>query len=258
MQASELPSQKRETPLQSRDVSKQKGCGTMLRIGVIADIHSNIQALDAVLSRLEDTDLIISCGDTVGYGANPNEVVERLMKCSILNIMGNHDVCSVLKFTTGLVSHAGIAALWTGDQLEKQHKRYLQQLSFIQWFQVEAVEILMVHGSFKDPLTEYVYPYLPETYFSQLLTDAESDMVLLGHTHIPFQVTVDEGIVMNPGSVGQPRDGDPRANYAVLTIDGDQIELSHERASYDVETAANAILDAGLPEINATRLFSGK
>lgn len=230
----------------------------MLRIGVISDIHSNIQALDAVLSCLKDADIIISCRDTVGYGANPNEVAERLMKQSIPNIMGNHDVCSVLKLTTGLVSHAGIAALWTGDQLEKRHKRYLQELSFTQYLKVEDIEILSVHGSIKEPLTEYVYPYLPKSYFSQLLKNAESDMVILGHTHIPFQVSVEEGIVMNPGSVGQPRDGDPMASYAVISIDGDDVELSHERVSYEVEAAAKAIRDAKLPEVNANRLFVGK
>ena len=230
----------------------------MLRIGVISEIHSNIQALDAVLDCLGDTDICIACGDTVGYGANPNEVVERLMERSILNIIGNHDVCSVLKDASGLVSHAGIAALWTGDHLDKKHKRYLQQLSFMQWLQVEEVEILMVHGSFKEPLTEYVYPYLPESYFSQLIKDAESDIILLGHTHIPFTVDVEEGIVMNPGSVGQPRDGASSASYAILTIDGDHIDLSHKRAPYDVEGASQAILDAKLPEINAERLKSGK
>ena len=232
--------------------------GTMLRVGVISDIHANLQALDAVLSCLEDVDITISCGDCVGYGGNPNEVVDTLMEYSILNVIGNHDVCSVLKDPTGLVSHAGVAAIWTGEQLEKKHKRYLQQLSFMQWLQIEDIELLTVHGSFKDPLTEYVYPYLPESYFSQLLADAESDMVLLGHTHIPFQVTVEEGIVMNPGSVGQPRNGDARASYAILIINDDQVELTHERVPYDIEAASKAIIDAGLPEINANRLFSGK
>ncbi len=231
---------------------------TMLRIGVISDIHSNIHALDVVLSRLEDVDVLIACGDTVGYGANPNEVIERLKEFSILNILGNHDVCSVLKEPTGLVSHAALAALWTGEQLDKMHKRYIQQLSFMQWLQVENIEILTVHGSFKEPLTEYIYPYLPKSYFSQLLTDAESDLVILGHTHIPFQIKVNKGIVINPGSVGQPRDGDPNANYVILTITGDQVDLSFECVPYNVEAASKAILNAGLPEINAKRLFYGK
>ncbi len=83
-------------------------------------------------------------------------------------------------------------------------------------------------------------------------------MVILGHTHIPFQVSVEEGIVMNPGSVGQPRDGDPMASYAVISIDGEEVELSHKRVSYEVEAAAKAIRDAELPEVNANRLFVGK
>ncbi|MFQ6123495.1 MAG: metallophosphoesterase family protein [Candidatus Heimdallarchaeota archaeon] len=225
---------------------------------MISDIHSNIYALDAVLRHLEDVDILITCGDTVGYGANPNEVIERLKEYSILNILGNHDVCSVLKEPTRLVSHAAMTALWTGDQLEKVHKRYLQQLSFMQWLQVEDIEILTVHGSFKEPLTEYIYPYLPEFYFSQLLADAESDLVILGHTHIPFQIKVNKGVVINPGSVGQPRDGDPKASYVILTIIGDHIDLSFERVPYNIDAASKAILDAGLPEINAKRLFFGK
>ena len=116
----------------------------------------------------------------------------------------------------------------------------------------------MTHGSPDDHLGEYVFPTTHSDIFDFYLKKLSVKVIALGHTHFPFIWSDKAGVVFNPGSVGQPRDGESKASYAILSIDGGRVEVEHRRVDYDIETSARKIIDAGLPASLAQRLFVGE
>lgn len=223
---------------------------------MISDLHSNLAAFRAVLSEMPKVDLIICAGDLVGYGAEPNEVVRLARSKGIQAVMGNHDYAAVTRDVRGMNDRAAAAALWTADKLTRENLEYLASLPTHFEFKAEGQRIYVVHGSPRDPLGEYVFPDFSNKDMAEVVKGVEADIVVLGHTHIPMERMVLGKIVLNPGGVGQPRDRDPRASYAVLTL-GKELKACFQRVNYDIKAAAEKIKAAGLPEELATRLFFG-
>ncbi|MFQ5801259.1 MAG: metallophosphoesterase family protein [Candidatus Hydrothermarchaeales archaeon] len=219
-----------------------------MEIAVISDVHSNLPALEVVLDDIGDLE-VFCCGDVIGYNPFPNETLEILRKRKVKSVLGNHDYAVVKEDITWLNINAAIAALWTLDVITKDNLGYLASLP--ETFKGEG--FAAVHGSPKDPLFEYVYP----EYHLELLESflGDSGVLILGHTHIPFVKHLKGGVVFNPGSVGQPRDGDPRAAYAVL--DPEKKEVRLKRLSYDINRTAEEIIKKGLPEELGERLYFG-
>lgn len=228
-----------------------------VRIGVISDIHSNYDALQAVLSAIDSYDALVCVGDLVGYGAQPNEVVSKIrsLKPEAV-VMGNHDYAVSTGDTSGFVQHAVQAVEWTLKEISEENLRYIAALRSKMTFTVDGISIALVHGSPRDPLNEYVYPGYPEFILRSLVDEAETEMLLLGHTHIPFSFEFDSKLLGNPGSVGQPRDGDPRASYAILDLSAG-IKFQIHRIAYDIDAAASKIAARGLPRLLAERLYVG-
>ena len=223
---------------------------------VISDIHSNIEALRTVLSRTEDM-RVYCLGDIVGYGASPNEVVDELREIGASALMGNHDYAVATGDPSGFNVRASMAVEWTRRVLEVRNLKYLQSLPKELIVELRGVKGHLTHGSPDDPLHEYVDPLTHSQLFGHYLAKLGARFLGLGHTHVPF-VSVDAaGTVFNPGSVGQPRDGDRRASYAVVTETGGGIRVENFRIEYDFETAASKIRTAGLPVQLADRLNSG-
>ncbi len=229
----------------------------MRKVALVSDIHSNLEALDAVLSRIGGEE-IYCLGDVVGYGANPNEVIERLRDEGAKAVMGNHDNAVVTEDTGWFNARAAMAAHWTRSVLAAEHLGYLRELPLDVRRQFDGVNAYLTHGSPDDPLREYVSPETHSDLLPYYLSKTGSDLIALGHTHVPFVWKGEEGVVLNPGSVGQPRDGDPRAAYAVLTVDGESAEVEIVRVKYDVAAAASKIRKAGLPAQLAERLSFGR
>jgi len=229
-----------------------------MRIAVISDIHSNNDALKAVLETLHDYDALICLGDLVGYGAEPNEVIEaiRMLKPQVI-IAGNHDYATVTGDTSDFVHHAVKAIEWTKKRLTKENMNYLSSLPYSATFVANEVTLKAYHGSPRDPLNEYVYPGIPNFILKSLLEMAEANILLLGHTHIPFDVHIEKKLLINPGGVGQPRDGDPRASYAIIEIAQGRISYVTRRVKYDIDSAASKILQSSLPVFLADRLYAG-
>ncbi|MBC7219695.1 MAG: metallophosphoesterase family protein [Hadesarchaea archaeon] len=227
-----------------------------MRIGLISDIHSNLAAFRAVLSDMPKVDEIICVGDLVGYGAEPNEAVKLARSKGIRAVMGNHDYAAVTKDVRGMNDRAAAAALWTADVLTRENLDYLASLPTHLEFKAEGQRIYVVHGSPRDPLGEYVFPEFSNRDMAEVVKEVEADVIVLGHTHIPMKRVVLGKIILNPGGVGQPRDRDPRASYAVLEL-GKELKIRFQRVEYDVAAAAEKIKAAGLPEELATRLFFG-
>ena len=244
-----------------------------MRVAVITDIHSNRHAFEAVLGALDaaGTEEIWCLGDLVGYGAEPDACVELARERADVCLAGNHDLAvtgalGIEEFSRG----AAISARWTREVIEDENLEFLRSLEP----QGEQQGVGLYHGSPRDPIWEYV---LSEQLAERCLDEAAQRVSLIGHSHIAVafarggpgedpivapagagaSADVAEGEwLINPGSVGQPRDGDPRAAW--LLLDTAESRAEWQRTEYDIEGAAAAIRAAGLPDSLAERLGYGQ
>lgn len=235
---------------------------------VVSDIHANLVALEAVLRDAGEVDAIWCLGDSVGYGPQPNEVLERLAHASC--VLGNHDAAAA-----GLISvddfnpYAAEAARWTAARLVYG---LASQIKDLPETRVEEEDFTLVHGSLRHPIWEYLVTAESALAHLELQT---TPFGLAGHTHLPLRVQetavgprfalLEDGqvvelastrLILNPGSVGQPRDGDPRASYALLDTKAATFTL--KRVQYDIAATQALMAGAGLPERLIQRLAVGR
>ncbi len=221
----------------------------MREIAIISDIHSNLPALRNVLREISGMEAVC-CGDLVGYNPFPNEVVEIIKKNRIVSILGNHDHAVITGDTSWFNPIAAEAIEWTRNKISSDNLAFLKTLP-----RIYENDFFMVHGSPRNELEEYVYEDYPLEILKSFFTYTKRNSMILGHTHVPFAKKIDGKLLFNPGSVGQPRDGDARAAYAIFDIDTMSVAL--ERAEYDIDEVANAIEKNGLPLPLAHRLYLG-
>jgi diadenosine tetraphosphatase ApaH/serine/threonine PP2A family protein phosphatase len=247
-----------------------------MRIAIVSDVHANLAALEAVLRHAEAEgalDGLWCLGDMVGYGPQPCEVLDRLREAGARPVAGNHDLAAVGLASTEDFNPAAAAAVhWTARQLRDADRRYIESLP-----QVRREEgFTLVHGTLRWPVWEYLYSY--DAALAHL-SRQETPFGLVGHTHIPMLVVEDgrfprgcelfylqdgavvelrpdRRLVLNPGSVGQPRDGDPRASYAIY--DSEAGTFSLHRVEYDIAATQKLIEEAGLPRWLSERLAVGR
>ncbi|WP_276299546.1 metallophosphoesterase family protein [Halorussus lipolyticus] len=219
-----------------------------MRIGVLSDIHSNRVAFEAVLDDMPDVDALICAGDVVGYNPWPAECVEIVREREIPTVMGNHDraVAEDTAFRFNAMAKAGVEH--STDRLSDDQRDWLADLPDARREFDGRVKI--VHGHPDDP-DHYT---MPSEFSPALLGDEE--VLVMGHTHVQHHEVYAEGVVMNPGSVGQPRDDDPRAAYAVLDLD--DLSVEERRVEYDIDAVQEAVSDAGLPSRIGSRLSQGR
>ncbi|WP_458186419.1 metallophosphoesterase family protein [Haladaptatus sp. NG-WS-4] len=219
-----------------------------MKVGVISDVHANRVALDAVLDDMPTVDALLCAGDVVGYNPWPAECVDVLRDRVAASVMGNHDRAVVTGTAFRFNSMASAGVEYARDQLNDLQREWLANRPDSTTACDGRVQI--VHGHPDDP-DHYTYP---KEFEPGLLGDA--DVLVMGHTHVQHHEVYDEGIVVNPGSVGQPRDSDPRAAYAILDLA--EMTVAEHRVEYDVETVQEAVREAGLPERIGTRLADGR
>ncbi|UCE80808.1 MAG: metallophosphoesterase family protein [Methanobacteriota archaeon] len=222
---------------------------------MVADIHSNIHALRAVFEALDTlgVDDIVCAGDVVGYGAHPDACCADIRRRYVRSVAGNHDRAALTKDISMLNPYAAAAAIWTHDNLDEDSREFLTSLPTRLDIDIgNEVKAAVFHGSDRDP-DEYVYEQAVD---GTILERCPREFVVFGHTHVPFAVALPSGKVINPGSVGQPRDGDPRASFAILSSEPIRCEI--HRVEYDIGEASEAILKAGLPAVLAQRLSIGR
>ncbi len=219
-----------------------------MRVGLLSDIHGNRIALEAVCADLPDVDRLVCAGDVVGYNPWPADCVDFLREQDVLTVMGNHDraVVSETEFRFNEMAQAGVEV--AKKQLEAPQLEWLRSLPDERLVAEGAIKL--VHGHPDDP-DRYTHP---EAFSPRLLED--QDVLVLGHTHVQHVEQYAEGIVVNPGSVGQPRDGDPKAAYAV--VDLESMTVDPRRVAYDIEAVQREINAAGLPSRLGTRLIRGQ
>jgi diadenosine tetraphosphatase ApaH/serine/threonine PP2A family protein phosphatase len=239
-------------------------------IAVISDVHANLEALSTVLEDVarQGAERLWCLGDVVGYGADPNPVCDRIAAQADVAIAGNHDWAAVGKLKVGFFNSAAALAIdWTADQLSETSREWLASLPLVR---IEG-EARLVHATPSDPAA---WQYVLSKPDAEAELDAyQEPLCLIGHSHFPAtyendgagtrylpdeRVTLVTGrrYLVNVGSVGQPRDGDPRASYLLYDTEGR--EIVRRRLEYDIDTAARKILEAGLPEFLAQRLQRGR
>ncbi|MCR1955440.1 metallophosphatase family protein [Clostridioides mangenotii] len=212
-----------------------------MRIAVISDIHSNIYALDAVLTNIEtiDVDITVCTGDLVGYGTRPNEVIETLKRNKILTIMGNYDdAIGNLKIVCGCdypdpkdAEKAGLSMHFTSQATINENKEYLRNLPKDLRFTFDNKAIRFVHGSTRL-INEYLKQDSKEA--DEVMSELVDDILVCGHTHIPYAKYYGEKLLVNAGSVGKPKTGNPNANYVIIDIKNED-EISKTLSSVEVE-----------------------
>jgi putative phosphoesterase len=235
-----------------------------MKVALIGDVHANLPALEAVLAHAhqQDVEAIWNVGDWVGYNAFPNEVIHRLRQEHAVSIIGNYDL-KVLKFKKkkdkwqrSKRPEKYLAFRWTYKNLSKENRKYLRSLPKERRLRGAGRSILLTHASpasNKEALT----PDTPEQRLQELGRVARAKVIVCGHSHRPFVRQVDGVWFINPGSVGRPDDGDPRAAYAVLQIKPGFLQVFHHRLEYDVDRAVEAIRQHGLPEAFGWMLQQG-
>lgn len=229
------------------------------KILLLGDIHANRVALEQVLKDAGDVDRILYTGDIVDYNPWPLESIILTQDHKMTSVLGNHDRDSARGTPIGYNPYAKISCLWTYGQLTQNARRYLSNLPEKVELTVNNFRLFMCHGSPNNLVDEYIYPppITPKEVLRGFLKKTGVRLVILGHTHIPFVESFPEGYVINPGSVGQPRSGNPKASYMTLEIDYKKISIIHHLVSYDVYKVSKRIVEVGLPLFLAERLHLG-
>jgi putative phosphoesterase len=233
-------------------------------IAVITDIHGNLPALQASLREIErlDVDAVYCGGDLVGYGPHPNEVCGLIEERAIPTIYGNYDYaiardledCGCAYVTQHDRELGQRSVNWTLAHTSQESKDFMRSLPFDLHFPVGSVDVHLVHGSPRK-VNEYLFEDKPASLYERLAA-AESDPVLVfGHTHKPWVREYGGVLFVNCGSVGKPKDGDPRGAFAVLTPSAGSVAVSIERIEYDADAVAAEVREAGLPGELADKLL---
>ncbi len=239
-----------------------------MRVAVLSDIHANLPALNAVLEALAPFDAVWQLGDVVGYGPQPDEVVTRLREVGATGVRGNHDAAAIGELSTDTFNDEARAAVeWTAERISPSTRAWLEALPD----RTSEADFTLVHGSPRDPVWEYIAS--PSVARANLV-HLDTRHCLVGHTHIPLVFRRDgervetitpldgepfvfdgRSVILNPGSVGQPRDGDPRA--CGVLIDTASGEVAWHRVVYPVAEVQALMESVGLPQRLVERLAYG-
>jgi putative phosphoesterase len=235
-------------------------------IALISDIHANLPALEAVLEDMARMGAgeCRHAGDLVGYNPFPNEAITKIREAGIPGVAGNYDLAAGVsgerpwaEYLKPTISATGLAAYeWTRGALSSQSRDYLLSLPRTLSLDWAGQTIFIAHGS---PLSirEYLYPDTPLSHLEEVFAGIEAKVLVVGHTHLPFTQQLGERLLINPGSVGKPKDGDPRASYALFYPESPP-RVVLRRVSYDLSRTIKAIRSSALPRQMAESLQSGR
>jgi putative phosphoesterase len=233
-------------------------------IAIFSDVHSNLPALKAVLEDMEERGIVqrYCLGDLVGYATFPNEVIQIIRDRNIPTVMGNYDQgvgnnsneCGCAYKTAEEEALGKRSIAWTNDHTTSENKTFLRGLLPQIPLQLGSLKILLAHGSPRK-INEYLYFDRPDAGLERILDAVKMDVLVVGHTHKPYHRVLPSGRhIINVGSAGKPKDGDPRSAYAILEDQESDLKVDFVRVPYDVEQTAMAIEASEMPHEYATML----
>jgi putative phosphoesterase len=235
----------------------------MQRAAVITDIHANLPALEAALDAIGriDVDAIYCGGDLVGYGPHPNEVCRLIEERRIPTIYGNYDYaigrdledCGCAYRDQHDRELGQLSVAWTLEHTDGRSKGFMRDLPFDLRFELGGRRVRLVHGSPRK-VNEYLFADKPARTFERIAAGADCDALVFGHTHQPWVAEYGGVLFVNCGSIGKPKDGDPRASFALLERADRELSVTIERVEYDAESVARAVAESGLPVEYAEKL----
>lgn len=242
-----------------------------MRYGIFSDVHSNLEALDTILDayQKEAIDTYLCVGDIVGYAANPKECIEKVKKSAMITVAGNHDWAAVNLFSVDYFNPVACEAIfWTRRNLDDPDRYFLESLKLV----YKNEDLTLVHGTLDNPRD---FNYMTDGYIAwETFRLLETNICFVGHSHVAgifikdkddrityrednsVDIEKEKKYIINVGSVGQPRDGNPQACYCIYDTDKKEIQI--KRISYDVQTSRKKIIDAGLPRFLGDRLIIGR
>ncbi len=236
-----------------------------MRLAFLSDIHANQPALLNVIDDIanQEVDKTYCLGDLVGYGPTPNQVIDTIRFLRFPTVMGNYDEgvgfdrgdCGCAFVTDEDKINGQTSIEWTTERVTPENKEFLRKLLGKIKFTVDGLRFLLIHGSPRR-INEYLYEDRPEASLMRILDPLDIDVMVCGHTHKQYHIMVAGIHIINDGSVGKPKDGDPRACYAILDTD-DELSVEFRRVEYPIELVAERIIDAGLPRAFANMLRTG-
>ncbi len=231
-------------------------------LGLISDVHANVMALEAVLEdlKMRGAETIVCLGDLVGYGPAPNETIDLIRRESVLCTLGAADERIAYAFARRKLPRRGVAdeiLEWTRDVIEDRHVHYLQTLPVQQRIHTPIGRLRFFHGTPEDPSERLNLNQDPIT-LAKLLQRHRCTILASGSTHVPFYRKVANGLVVNPGSVGLSLNGEPGADYALLTITEDGVDVKMDKVEYDFAAVAFDIVAWGLPAMVAEAIQMGR
>ena len=238
-----------------------------MKIGVFGDIHGNIEALKAAYERVMTAhpDKIYHLGDLGGYAPFVNEVVDFLIEHAIGGVQGNYDEavannrehCGCKAEEPVQEEMAHLSFVWTKNHTSVKSKDYLKNLPTELSFDADGRKVRLFHAT-PNKNNLYWYEDRPEKFFHEMAEKVAADIMIFGHTHKPYRKDMNGRVFINAGSVGKPKDGDPRACAAIVEITTQTVRTEFLRVPYDVERVASAIIEQGLPTYFAEKLRQGK
>jgi putative phosphoesterase len=233
------------------------------KVAIVTDVHGNVPALEAALTRISELGAAdIYCGgDLVGYGPRPNEVCRTIEERGIPTIYGNYDYAIARNlddcgcfYPTPRDEEIGQASVaWTLEHTDERSKRFMHDLPFDLRFELGGRPVRLVHGSPRK-VNEYLLEDRDPRTFERIAQNADCDILLFGHTHKPWMKEYGGVLFVNCGSVGKPKDGDPRAGFALLEAGDGDVRVSIERVPYDVDQVEDEVRSVGLPPELAEQL----
>jgi putative phosphoesterase len=233
-------------------------------VAVITDIHANLPALQAALRRIDELGIerIYCGGDLVGYGPHPNEVCALIQERELPTIYGNYDYaiardledCGCAYITPHDRELGQQSVAWTLEHTDRRSKDFMRELRFDLRFSVGDTPVHLVHGSPRK-VNEYLFEDKPASLYERLAAAEDAEVLVFGHTHKPWDHAYGGVRFVNCGSVGKPKDGDPRGAFAVLDASSGPLEVRIERVAYDAEAVAEEVRAAGLPGEFADKLL---
>ena len=249
-------------------------------VALIGDVHSNLPALRAVLADAKErgATMILNTGDLVGYGPYPEEVVDMLRSCGVISITGNYDQSLLTRWwmseesssersevdwdadpeDTVILQLKRAVSKWTYDALSLDSRGYLELLPEQIRTTLYGRRLLLVHGS-PSSITEYITSETPKTRLSEIANSSDADIIVSGHTHMPFVKEVDQVLFINAGSVGRSEGGDPRACYALISCEAEnKLVVEHIRVSYDVDEMIHKMEQCEFPELYIRAIREGR